>query len=82
VLCSEDYHVLHFDLRIAGFADLASLYFSLSDQMEQYFDYLAEELPGYKEFEKEAWGFKVCRTLIIKNLADHIVLLTARSPHC
>jgi hypothetical protein len=58
VLCSEAYHVLHFDLRIAGFADLASLYTSLSQQMEQYFEEIGK-LPGYEEFEKESWGFKV-----------------------
>jgi AAA+ ATPase superfamily predicted ATPase len=29
VLSKDIYHVLAFDLRIAGFADLASLYFSL-----------------------------------------------------
>jgi AAA+ ATPase superfamily predicted ATPase len=29
VLTQDKYHVLAFDLRIAGFADLASLYFSL-----------------------------------------------------
>lgn len=29
VLSSNKFHVLHFDLRIAGFADLASLYMSL-----------------------------------------------------
>lgn len=52
------YHVLHFDLRIAGFADLASLYMSLSTQTEQFFEEIGKE-PGYEEFEKEAWGFKV-----------------------
>jgi hypothetical protein len=50
---------LHFDLRIAGFADLPSLYTSLSQQMEQYFEEVAK-IMGYEEFEKEAWGFKVC----------------------
>jgi len=59
VLCREEYHVLHFDLRIAGFADLASLYNSLSQQMEQYFEEIAIKLEGYEEFEKEAWSFKV-----------------------
>jgi hypothetical protein len=29
--------VLHFDLRIAGFADLDSLYTNLSNQVEGYF---------------------------------------------
>ena len=58
LLSSDRYHVLHFDLRIAGFADLESLYMSLSQQMEQYFGALSE-MEGYKEFEKEGWGFKV-----------------------
>lgn len=58
MLSRENYHVLHFDLRIAGFADLSSLYMSLSQQMEQYFEEIAK-LEGYEEFEREAWGFKV-----------------------
>lgn len=58
MLCAETYHVLHFDLRIAGFADLASLYMSLSQQMEQYFEEIGRDA-GYEEFEREAWGFKV-----------------------
>lgn len=59
MLCRDAYHVLHFDLRIAGFADLASLYMSLNRQMEQYFEALSTQMEGYKEFEKEAWSFKV-----------------------
>ncbi|TFY56400.1 hypothetical protein EVJ58_g7667 [Rhodofomes roseus] len=60
VLTRSTYHVLHFDLRIAGFADLPSLYMSLSQQMEAYFTALSQDsdLPGYGEFEKEAWAFK------------------------
>ncbi|KAH9916916.1 uncharacterized protein B0H18DRAFT_938883 [Fomitopsis serialis] len=60
VLTRPTYHVLHFDLRIAGFADLPSLYMSLSQQMEAYFNALSQdpEMPGYGEFEKEAWAFK------------------------
>lgn len=58
LLTSEKYHVLHFDLRIAGFADLDSLYISLSQQVEQYFNLIAE-MKGYEDFEKEAWSFKV-----------------------
>ena len=57
VLSRDSYHVLHFDLRIAGFADLASLYMSLNRQMEQYF-YELSRMDGYHEFEKEGWGFK------------------------
>lgn len=59
VLSRDSYHVLHFDLRIAGFADLSSLYMSLSQQMEQYFQDISENMEGYEEFEKEAWSFKV-----------------------
>lgn len=51
--------MLHFDLRIAGFADLSSLYNSLSQQMEQYFEEISKNMEGYKDFEKEAWSFKV-----------------------
>ena len=58
VLSQEKYHVLHFDLRIAGFADLASLYLSLNQQMEQYFEEIAK-MEGYEEFKREAWSFKV-----------------------
>jgi hypothetical protein len=49
----------HFDLRIAGFADLASLYYSLSQQMEQYFAALVQiHGPAFQDFEKESWAFK------------------------
>lgn len=58
VLSREQYHVLHFDLRIAGFADLASLYLSLSQQMELYFEEISSTMQGYEEFKKEAWSFK------------------------
>ena len=58
LLTSDKYHVLHFDLRIAGFADLDSLYISLSQQVEQYFNLIAD-MKGYEDFEKEAWSFKV-----------------------
>ncbi|KAJ6588325.1 hypothetical protein B0H19DRAFT_1205842 [Mycena capillaripes] len=69
VLCSDSYHVLHFDLRIAGFADLASLYTSLSQQMEQYFEEIGK-IPGYEEFEKEAWGFKHDRINVERRMAE------------
>ena len=59
MLSRDAYHVLHFDLRIAGFADMSSLYLSLSKQMEQYFEEMSRIMDGYEEFEKEAWGFKV-----------------------
>ncbi|KAH8112427.1 hypothetical protein DFH11DRAFT_1607573 [Phellopilus nigrolimitatus] len=58
VLSGDAYHVLHFDLRIAGFADLTSLYLSLSRQMEHYFVRMGSVMEGYEEFEREAWAFK------------------------
>ena len=59
VLSREEYHVLHFDLRIAGFADLASLYLSLSQQMEQYFEEISIKMEGFEGFKKEARSFMV-----------------------
>lgn len=59
VLSNDQYHVLHFDLRIPGFADISSLYLSLSQQMEQYFEEVGQKMEGYSEFEKEGWTFKV-----------------------
>lgn len=70
VLSHERYHVLHFDLRIAGFADLSSLYMSLSQQMEQYFEEVARQLEGYDEFQREAWGFKHDRLSVERRIAD------------
>ncbi|KAG5725197.1 hypothetical protein E4T56_gene10166 [Termitomyces sp. T112] len=61
ILSGERYHVLHFDLRIAGFADLSSLYQSLCQQMELYFEQIATKMPGYEEFQREAWSFKFDR---------------------
>ncbi|KAF7366723.1 hypothetical protein MSAN_00930400 [Mycena sanguinolenta] len=69
VLCSDAYHVLHFDLRISGFADLASLYTSLSQQMEQYFEEIGK-LAGYEDFEKESWGFKHDRLSVERRIAE------------
>ncbi|KAH9036822.1 hypothetical protein EDB85DRAFT_2132550 [Lactarius pseudohatsudake] len=69
LLTSDKYHVLHFDLRIAGFADLDSLYISLSQQMEQYFNCIAD-MKGYEDFEKEAWGFKHDRLNVERRLSD------------
>ncbi|KAI0357825.1 hypothetical protein OH77DRAFT_1398212 [Trametes cingulata] len=72
VLTRSTYHVLHFDLRIAGFADLASLYMSLSQQMEGFFMCIAQDpdMPGYEVFEKEAWGFKHDRLNVERRLAN------------
>ncbi|KAA1071794.1 hypothetical protein PGT21_019602 [Puccinia graminis f. sp. tritici] len=61
VLTDERYHVIHFDLRMAGFADVSSLFFSFAWQMEQYFVSLASRLEGYEPFEKEALAFKHLR---------------------
>lgn len=55
--------MLHFDLRIPGFADLGSLYMSLSQQMEQYFQEIGRQMDGYEEFEKEGWSFKVSHVM-------------------
>ncbi|CAL1709617.1 unnamed protein product [Somion occarium] len=74
VLTGPKYHVLHFDLRIAGFADLASLYVSLSQQMESFFMSVAEDpdMPGYAEFEKEAWAFKHDRLSVEKRVSSAV----------
>ncbi|KAL1939416.1 hypothetical protein VTO73DRAFT_9972 [Trametes versicolor] len=71
VLTRSTYHVLHFDLRIAGFADLASLYMSLSQQMEGFFMCIAQDpdMPGYEVFEKEAWAFKHDRLNVERRLS-------------
>ncbi|KAI5116016.1 hypothetical protein M0805_004387 [Coniferiporia weirii] len=69
VLSADRYHVLHFDLRIAGFADLCSLYLNLSGQMERYFSIISREMEGYDEFEKDAWAFKHDR-LKVEHLID------------
>ncbi|KAI0634090.1 hypothetical protein C8Q77DRAFT_1055652 [Trametes polyzona] len=72
VLTRPTYHVLHFDLRIAGFADLASLYMSLSQQMEGFFMCIAQDpdMPGYEAFEKEAWAFKHDRLNVERRLTS------------
>ncbi|KAF8892892.1 hypothetical protein BD779DRAFT_1436351 [Infundibulicybe gibba] len=70
VLSRDKYHVLHFDLRIAGFADLASLYMSLNQQMEQYFEEISNKLPGYEDFEREAWSFKHDRIDVERKVSE------------
>lgn len=69
ILSSPKYHVLFFDLRIAGFASLNSLYFSLAGQLERYFDRLKHE-KGWEEWEKEAWAFKYDRMDVERRIAD------------
>jgi hypothetical protein len=71
--------VLHFDLRIAGFADLSSLYISLSQQMEQYFEEMSKSMEGYEAFEKEAWSFKVCLSITKQSRCLLTSYLSARS---
>ncbi|KAF8186356.1 hypothetical protein BJ912DRAFT_852216 [Pholiota molesta] len=71
VLSRPEYHVLHFDLRIAGFADLSSLYISLSQQMEQYFEEMSKSMEGYEAFEKEAWSFKHDRLNVERRFSDN-----------
>ncbi|GAA5923611.1 hypothetical protein JCM1841_001300 [Sporobolomyces salmonicolor] len=84
VLSSDRYHVLHFDLRIAGFADLSSLYFSLSQQLESYFaaipDMLGKEW-GWSEFEKESWAFKHNRLEIEKRIKGGGAVKTSDVAH-
>ncbi|KAH7882938.1 hypothetical protein F5I97DRAFT_1960037 [Phlebopus sp. FC_14] len=70
VLSQEKYHVLHFDLRIPGFADISSLYMSLSQQMEQYFQEIAANVPGFEDFRKEARGFKYDRLDLERRLSE------------
>jgi hypothetical protein len=53
VLAGDGYHVLKFDLRISGFADLRSLYVTLCQQFQQFF----EEI-GHEDVQKNALIFK------------------------
>lgn len=57
ILATSKYHVLHIDCRIAGFADLSSLYLSLATQLESYFMTISR-MEGYDVFEQESWAFK------------------------
>ncbi|KAG1737469.1 uncharacterized protein EDB91DRAFT_477547 [Suillus paluster] len=70
VLSRKIYHVLHFDLRIPGFADMTSLYMSISQQMERYFDEISKTIPGYEEFRKEGLEFKHDRLNVERRLND------------
>jgi hypothetical protein len=58
VLTDPRFHVVHFDLRIAGFADVTSLYMSLAAQFEHFFESIANQLEGYEEMKKHALMFK------------------------
>lgn len=68
VLSQPQYHVFHFDLRIAGFADLSSLYMRLSTQLEMFFEEIAHQMEGYEEFRNEALSFKHDRTAVQNRL--------------
>lgn len=71
MLSDPRFHVLHFDLRIAGFADLSSLYFSLCEQIESYFEAipgLMGEGWGYECFHQQSWAFKHDRIDIQKRV--------------
>ncbi|SCV69551.1 BQ2448_2571 [Microbotryum intermedium] len=84
VLSQEQYHCIHFDLRIAGFADLQSLYFSLAQQMEGYFGALPEMMGeewGWGVFEKESWAFKHDRLAIEDRVSKGGVVKTSDIAH-
>ncbi|KAG1773659.1 hypothetical protein EV702DRAFT_570166 [Suillus placidus] len=68
ILSRNIYHVLHFDLRIPGFADMTSLYMSMSQQMERYFDEISKATPGYEDFQKEGLEFKHDRLNVERRL--------------
>ncbi|KAG6380182.1 hypothetical protein JVT61DRAFT_8271 [Boletus reticuloceps] len=70
VLSRDRFHVLHFDLRIPGFADVSSLYMSLSQQIEQYFEDVSTSMPGFEEFRKEACAFKYDRLDLERRLSE------------
>lgn len=70
ILSRNIYHVLHFDLRIPGFADITSLYMSMSQQMERYFNEISKAAPGYEEFQKEGLEFKHDRLNVERRLND------------
>ncbi|KAN0094674.1 hypothetical protein V8E55_002961 [Tylopilus felleus] len=70
VLSRDRFHVLHFDLRIPGFADVSSLYMSLSQQMERYFKDVSTTMPGFEEFRKDANEFKHDRLDVERRLSE------------
>ncbi|KAH0831186.1 hypothetical protein J3R83DRAFT_13763 [Lanmaoa asiatica] len=70
VLSRDRFHVLHFDLRIPGFADVSSLYTSLSQQMERYFEDVSTNMPGFEEFRREACAFKHDRLDVERRLSE------------
>lgn len=53
VLATDDFYVIKFDLRISGFADLRTLYLSLCEQFERFFQEMHDE-----EMNKNMLTFK------------------------
>ena len=62
VLASDDFYVIKFDLRISGFADLRTLYLSLCDQFERFFQEMNDE-----EMNKCMLTFKHTKLEFLKN---------------
>ena len=75
VLTEPQFHVMHFDLRIAGFADKSSLYIALTYQFEKFFQELGETLPYHEVLKKDALAFKHARLDF-----ERIMEKTAQSP--
>ena len=75
VLTEPQFHVMHFDLRIAGFADKSSLFIALTYQFEKFFQELGETLPFHEDLKKDALAFKHARLDFEK-----MVEKTAQSP--
>ena len=53
VLATDDFYVIKFDLRISGFADLRTLYLTLCEQFERFFEEMHDE-----EMDKSKLTFK------------------------
>ncbi|KAK5313967.1 hypothetical protein LTR70_007389 [Exophiala xenobiotica] len=53
VLATDDFHVVKFDLRISGFADVRTLYIALCEQLEQFFEDMHDD-----EMQKQKLTFK------------------------
>lgn len=72
VLATDDFYVVKFDLRISGFANLRSLYITLCEQFESFFEEMHDEemdksklmfkhllLQLYEKEKPEAGGYEV-----------------------
>lgn len=62
VLASDDFYVIKFDLRISGFADLRTLYLSLCEQFERFFQEMNDE-----EMSKCMLTFKHTKLELLEN---------------